>query len=125
RLVNLSLQCVAVVGPWVERSEKRRRPRQVALSLCDSRLDCKSIYVVRCDIENLIKFSQCFGETTKVYIGKRVLGEQVNVARVEPLGFVEIRLAPLPLASPPLDIGQRFRNLAAIGQERTCLLKVT
>ena len=31
-----------------------------------------------------------------------MLGEQVNVARVEPLGFVEVRLAPVPLASSPL-----------------------
>ena len=54
-----------------------------------------------------------------------MLGEEVNVARVEPLGFVEIRFAPVPLASPPRDIGQRFRNPAAIRQELTCLLKVT
>ena len=54
-----------------------------------------------------------------------MLGEQGNVARVEPLGFVEVRLAPVPLASPARDVGQRFRNLAAIRQELTCLLKVT
>ena len=54
-----------------------------------------------------------------------MLGEQINIARVEPLGFVEVRLAPVPLASPARDIGQRFRNPAAIGQELTCLLKVT
>ena len=54
-----------------------------------------------------------------------VLGEQVGVARVEPLGFVEVGFAPVPLASPPRDIGQRFRNPAAIGQKRSCLLKVT
>ena len=106
-----------VVGTRVERSEKRGSPRQVALGLCDSRLQRKGIHVVRHNIENLIKLSQCFGETTKPDIGKRVLGEQVNVARVEPLGFVEVGLAPVPLASPPRDIGQRFRNPAAIGQE--------
>src|SRR5437764_2026686 len=60
-----------------------------------------------------------------VEIGKRVLGEQVKVARVEPLGFVEVRLAPVRLASPPLHIGQRFKNPAAIWQELACLLKVT
>ena len=54
-----------------------------------------------------------------------MLGEQVNVARVEPLGFVEVDFALVPLASPPLDISQRFRNPTAIGQKRTCLLKVT
>ena len=90
----------------MERSEERSSPRQVALGLCDSRLDHEGIHVVRCNIENLIKLSQRFGETTKGDIGKRVLSEQVNVARVELLGFVEVRLAPVPLASPPCDIGQ-------------------
>ena len=54
-----------------------------------------------------------------------MLGKKINVARVEPLGFVEIRLAPVPLASPSLDIGQRLRNPAAIGQEPSRFLKVT
>ena len=53
-----------------------------------------------------------------------MLAEKVDVARVEPLGFVKVGFAPVPLASPPLDIGQGFRNPAAIGQKRTCLLKV-
>src|SRR5206468_5017876 len=66
-----------------------------------------------------------FEETTKYHVGLCVRGEEENVARVEPLGFVEVRLAPVPLASPPRDIGQRFRNPAAIRQELTCLLKVT
>ncbi len=48
-----------------ERSEKRRRPRQVALGLCDSRLLTRCIDVVRRNIENLIKLSQRFRETTK------------------------------------------------------------
>src|SRR5437870_9521714 len=109
----------------MQRSEERRGPRQIAFGLCNSRLLHEGIHVVRCDIENLIKLSQCFGETTKDDIGKRMLGEYGNVAWVEPLSFVEIRLAPVPLASPARDIGQRFRNPAAIGQELTCLLKVT
>ncbi len=54
-----------------------------------------------------------------------MLTEKVNVARVQPLGFVEVRLAPVPLASPPRDISERFRNPAAIRQELTRLLKVT
>src|SRR5205823_5429205 len=58
-------------------------------------------------------------------IGIRVLGEQVNVARIEPLGFDEVRLALVPLASPPCDICERLRNPAAIRQRLTCLLKVT
>src|SRR5205814_51893 len=102
-----------------------RGSRQVALDLCDSRLFHEGIQVVRRNIENLIKLSQRFGETPKTEIGNRVLTEKVNVARVEPLGFDEVRLAPIPLASPPCDIGQQLRNPAAIRQELTCLLKVT
>ena len=109
----------------MERSEKRRSPRKVALSLGDSRLLHEGIHVVRCDTENLIKLSQRLRETTNKYIGNRVLEEEVNVARVEPLGFVEVRLAPVPLASSPRNIGQRFRNPAAIWQELMCLLKIT
>src|SRR5437773_12151162 len=109
----------------MQRNEERRGTRQVALDLCDSRLFHEGIQVVRRNIENLIKLSQRFGETPKTEIGNRVLTEKVNVARIEPLGFVEVRLAPVPLASPARDIGQRFRNLAAIRQKLTCLLKVT
>src|SRR5438132_14030173 len=54
-----------------------------------------------------------------------MLSEQGNVARVEPLSFVEVGLAPVPLTSPARDVSQRFRNLAAIRQKLTCLLKVT
>src|SRR5438132_10421264 len=54
-----------------------------------------------------------------------MLAEHVNVARVEPLSFVEVGLALFPLASLARDIGQRFRYPAAIRQELTCLLKVT
>src|SRR6266496_2031061 len=98
-------------------SEQRSCPWQIALGLCDIRLRRQRIHVIRCDIEHLIKLSQRFGETTKLSIGKRVLGEQVNVAGVESLGFVEVGVAPLPLASPALEIGQGPRNPTAIGQE--------
>src|SRR5947199_4443675 len=108
----------------MQRSEERSGTRQVALGLCNTRLFRESIHVVRYDIENLIELSQGFGETTQTDIGIRVLGQQVNVARVEPLGFDEVRLAPVPLASPPCDISERLRNPAAIRQELTCLLKV-
>src|SRR5438067_8929037 len=104
----------------MQRSEEGRGPRQITLSLCDSCFCYESIHVVRRDIENLIELPQCFGETTKTHIGKRVLGEHVDIARVEPLDFVEVGLAFIPLTSPPRDIGQRFRNQAAIGQELTC-----
>src|SRR5438067_3988866 len=60
-----------------------------------------------------------------VEIGNRVLAEYVNVARVEPLGFVEVRFAPVQLASPPLQKRQRLKNPATIRQELACLLKVT
>ena len=49
----------------MQRSEERRSPRQVALGLCNSRLYAQRIEVVRCNIENLIKLSQRFGETAK------------------------------------------------------------
>ena len=55
----------------------------------------EGLHVVRCDIENLIKL-QRFRGTTKGGIEKSVLGEQVNVARVELLSFVEIRLRSDP-----------------------------
>ena len=95
----------SVVGVWMQRSEERRGPRQVAFSLRNSRLEREGINVVRCNIENLIKLPQRFGKTTKCVIGKGMLADQVNVAWVEPLGFVEEGFAPLPLASPPRDIG--------------------
>ena len=99
-----------------ERSEERRSTGQIALGLFDSRLSSKCIDVVRSDVKNLIKLSQRFGETTESDIGNRVLGDQVNVARVEPLGFLEVCFAPVPLASPSSDIRQRLRNLTAIGK---------
>src|SRR5439155_20636661 len=87
RLVNLCFQRGGVVGVRMQRSEKRRGSRKIALSLCYSGLFRQGIHVVRCNIENLIKFSQRFGETTQRAIVNRVLGEQDDVARVEPLGF--------------------------------------
>src|SRR5262249_25432931 len=108
----------------MQRSQERRGPREVALGLCNTRLFREGIHVVRYDIENLIELSQGFGETTKTDIGIRVLGEQINVARVEPLGFDEVGLAAIPLAPPPRDISERLRNPAAIRQKLTCSLKV-
>ena len=70
-LVNLCFDRGGVISRWVERSEKRRGPRQVALSLCDDRLFDERIQVVRCNIENLVKLSQRFGKTTKLDIGNR------------------------------------------------------
>ena len=53
-----------------------------------------------------------------------MLREQVNIARVEFLRFVEIRLALIPVTSPPFDISQRQRNTTIIRQKLVCLLKV-
>jgi hypothetical protein len=115
RLVNLYFQSLSVIGVRVQRSEECRGPRKITLGLVDIRLRGECIRIVRCDVEDLIKLSQRFGETSKHDIGNRLLGENVGVARVEPLGVVEVGLALVLLASPPRDIGQRFRNLAAIG----------
>jgi len=109
----------------MQRREQDRSTREVAFALCDTRLRFKCVHVVRCNIENLIKLSHCFGETTKVHIGIRVLGKDFHVARVEPLGFVKVMFALLPLAASAFELGQRLRNPAAIRQERTGLLKVT
>ena len=84
------------VGSRAERSEERGGTRQVAFRLCDTGLLRQGIDVVRRNIENLIKLSQRFRETTKCDIRNRVLGEQINVARVEPLGFVEVRIRSGP-----------------------------
>src|SRR6266487_2381974 len=54
-----------------------------------------------------------------------MLGQQRNIARVEPLGFVEVRLTSVPLVSPPLEISQRFGNTATIRKGLARLLKVT
>src|SRR5207247_9040026 len=96
----------------MERSEERSSPRKIAIPLCNGRLLRKGIQIVGCDIKNLIKLSQCFGETTKVDIGSRMVGEYVNIARVEPLGFVELLLAPVALGSPPSVISQQIRHRA-------------
>src|SRR5207249_16843 len=125
RLVKLCFQRLGVLGRRVDRGEERRGTRQIALSLCDSRLCCEGVDVARHDIENLVKLSQRFGKTTQLDIELCMLSEQDDVAWVEPLGLVEIRLASVPLSSPSRDIGQRCKNLAVIRQELTCLLKVT
>src|SRR5207249_8548353 len=101
RLVNLCFQGQAVVGSRVKRSKERSSTRQIALCLCNGCLEPERIHVVWSNIENLIKLLQGFGETTKGRIETRVFAEQGNIARVEPLGFVEVGFASLPLASPP------------------------
>ena len=74
-MVHLCFQGLVVVGTRVERSEERRGTRQIALGLCDRRFFREGIEVVRCDIENLIKLSQRFGEEPEYNVGLCVLGE--------------------------------------------------
>ena len=107
----------------MERSKECSGPRKITLDLFDIRLYSECIHVVRCDIENLIKLSQRFWETTKVDIRKRVLGEHADVARIEPLDFVEIRLAPVPLTSPPRDISQVSGIWLLLGRNRRACSK--
>ena len=54
-----------------------------------------------------------------------MLSKEANIARVKPLGFVEVRFAGVPLTAPSGDIGQRLGDAAVIGEELTCLLKIT
>jgi hypothetical protein len=101
----LCFQRIGAVGTWILWSEECSGTREIALGLYDSRLIRERIRVVRRDVEDLIKLSQRFWETTKDGIRKRVVSKQPNVARVKPLGFVKIGLAPVPLALPPRNIG--------------------
>src|SRR5437870_963379 len=100
----------------MQRRKEHRSMRQVAFGLCDCRLWRESIYVVRRDIENLLKLPKRFRETPKGNIGICVFTQCFSVARAKPLSFIEVCLAPLPLAAPPHDISQRCRNLTAIRQ---------
>src|SRR5436190_16817252 len=98
----------------MQRSQQRSSPGQIALGLRDTGLDHGGVDVVRCEIENLIKFSERFGEATYNDKRKGVLSKQVKVAWVEPLSFVEVGVAPVPLAAGSLDIGQGLNNPAVI-----------
>ena len=51
--------------------------------------------------------------------------EQINVPRVQPLSFVKVGLALVPLTAPSAHVGKRLRHTTAIGQEFTGLLEVT
>ena len=53
-----------------------------------------------------------------------MLREQVNVAWIELLGFVEVGLALVPIAAPSLDVRQRLRNLTVVRQKPICLLEI-
>ena len=106
RLINLCFQGLGIGGPRAQRSEKCRSARQIAFGLCDSCLGRERVDVARYNAKNLVKLSHRFAEPTMRDIGNRPLGHQVNVAGVEPLGFVEVSIALVPLASPPCDISE-------------------
>src|SRR6266403_5671305 len=89
RLVNLCFERGRVVGRGMKGSEKSRSARQVTFGLSNRCFQRQGIHVVRRNVENLVKLPLRFGETTKQKVGKRVLGEQVNIARIEPLGLIE------------------------------------
>ena len=93
-----------------QRSEDRRSFGQIALGLCNGRLSREDIRIVWYNIEDLIKLSQRFGETTKLDRELCMLSEQVDIARVEPLGLVEIRLASVPLAAPVFSSTSAVRS---------------
>src|SRR5579864_1721269 len=59
------------------------------------------------------------------YVAKSALEKQRNIAWVESLGLIVIRLAPVLLASAPRAPGQLFEHPAVIRQELACSLKVT
>ena len=124
-LINLCFQGLGVAGSRTERSQQCRSARQIAFGLCDSCLSRERIDVARCDAKKLVKLLQRIMETTTTDLGNRSLAYQVNIAGVEPLGFVEVGIALVPLAPPPCDISERLRDPAAIGQKLTRLIKVT
>ena len=59
-LVNLCFQDRGVGSRWMQRSEKRRGPWQIAIGLGNACFIRKSIGVIRYDIENLAELSQRF-----------------------------------------------------------------
>src|SRR5262249_23440452 len=105
RLVNLCFQGDRVVSIRMKWCQERSGTLEVALGLCNTCFVHECIHVVRRDIENLIKLSQRFGKTSKCNVRFCMLPKQRRVARVEPLSLIEVRLASVPLASPPLYIG--------------------
>src|SRR4029077_13440122 len=68
RLVKLCFECLTDLGTRADRSEYLGGAWQVALNLCNICLLRDRIHILRRDIENLIKFSQGFGKTTKVAV---------------------------------------------------------
>src|ERR1700719_1705712 len=59
------------------------------------------------------------------YVAKSALEKEGNIAWVEPLGLIVIRLAQVVLVSTPRNPGQLLEDSAVIRQELACSLKVT
>src|SRR4051812_1474619 len=100
-MVNLHFQHLGLVGIWMQWRQKRRRPWKVAFHHGDAGLQRRRVEVVGRDIQDLIKFSLRFREATMEYVAKSALEKQGNVAWVEPLGLIVIRLALVLLAPVP------------------------
>jgi hypothetical protein len=63
--------------------------------LCDSRLFRNNIHVIRRDIQNLIIFSQCFGETTSRRYNRDTWSEWLQ-SLAEQVMDREKKLPPVP-----------------------------
>src|SRR4026209_449100 len=124
RLINLCFQSARIASGRMQRSEKCRCARQVALGLRIGRLLHKNIQVVGYNIEDLVQLSERIRKLPAYAIGLRMLREQAYISRVELLGVFKIILAVVPLAAPACDIGQQLRNAATIGQVLTGSLKI-
>ena len=90
RLVNLYSQGNTVISVRMQRSEQCTSASEIAVGLRDKCLEREGLDVIWRNIQNLIKLSQRFGETSKQVIVYRVPAEQVTIARVELLGVVKV-----------------------------------
>src|SRR5438477_4630454 len=98
-------------------SQKHCGARQVAFSLSDCGFFHQSIGIFRHNLQNLVELAESFRETAERYIELRVPGKQVDIARIKPLGFLEVGLASFPLSLVACDKSQRPRYATAIGEE--------
>jgi hypothetical protein len=90
-----------------------RRPRgpwQIAFGLSDSTFFHQIVNVVRHNLQNQVQLTDCFRETSQRDIELGVSSKQIRIARVEPLGFVEVGFTLLPLPPIACDKGERLTN---------------
>src|SRR3954447_6379233 len=112
------------MGIGMKGREKCRRAIKIALRLCDLCLQHNGINVVRRNIQHALEFLQRFRKTALTNETHRMPGEERHISRIEPLGVVQISIAPIPLAPSSLKITKRLRNLAAVWEQRSGLLKI-